>query len=1722
METSFFKKMISISFLFIFMFTMNVQAKEVIYTGNGQNLQKFIDDNVESGDTVKLTSPSYTFSTLEIKKDLTLEGVGNAEWSTSSGIKNYPTTRITGEIIIKDSAENVVLKNIFMQNGKVTQSDLSIIKVTTQVNLTLDNFANHYVTGNTVDNVNTLNLDEGSDNSKVIVKNSILIPLYDVFLVEAGDIKFNIDNCYLTGKRIFDFDASSNAQNNSLTINNSYLEGTAATNAAKIKTDEVIAIKNQDKLTIDINNSTLVGEKVFSSSSPTHIFDFEGENSNVTINIKDNSILRDSDERDSNIFKFGQSKKNSNNVINVDNTVKMTKEEDDETFTIKDKYSIDSVDSVVVGIYDFTGNLTVKVYDKNDVLKSELDEIVKKIPKNYRFIGWYTDKEFIEDKVFEVSTPVSENIDLYPKTIELITVTIKDQEFIIDKGSNLNSLKEDDKQRLENVLKADDKQFKDFVIEGQEDRYTKESIESVTLIPKYTVDVTIKEEGSQDVFHKITLDDGQSLKDVSSEDTTYSNLINDIYFNCFYKENQKFDTDTPIDKNIELTIKRNVKVSVNSNDHYVLKDSKLSDDNELNKALEELAKGTNKQFKKYYDNTNKREIEAQSKADMDMEIIAQFTVDVTIDKEKFTIDEGQTLNDIKGEDLDRLNTLKNGEYFSRYLKDNETFDEKTPINENTTLKVMRNVKITIKSDSQSTEKYIEEGSILSSSKDIINALKELGNVQHKHLKEYYNETEKRHITFKDLETYQITKDSVIVGRYEVKVTIEEDGETKRVITIDEKNNLSSASGDDKKYLEDLKDDPYFAGFIKGSDEFNMDTEVSEDITISIKRNVKITINGTDYYLEKGKNFGESSSILDALKELSNVKDKALKHYYNETDHSPILFDEVESFIATKDIVITPRYTVEVTIIDGNENKVIIIDENQGLETATSEDKEYLDNLVNDDLYFSRFVDEDGNTFTTNTPVTHDITLKVMRNNKVTIAGKDYYLEKGLKLSEKVEITNALETLKNVQGKHFKEYYVGEDVITKDYKPTKDIVIKAHYTVVVTIDGEEFTIDEGESIKDIKGADLERLNKLKNGKYFASYLKDGQEFADSTAISEDTTLTIKRNVKVVVNDTEFYVLKDSKLCDDTNLNNALEELAKGTNKQFKTYYDVTNERIVDIQSKADKDMVIVAQFTVNVVIDGETFTIDEGKSIKDIEGSDLERLNTLKNGIYFSRYLKDNETFKEDTKIMENTTLTIKRNVKVIIEDKDYYVEDGLKLKDNADVVKALEAAKNLATKQFMEFCDVDTQEKIEDPLELEAKEDLKIKARYKIDVKINGKDYILEENSTLESLPLDAKEELQKMREVSNKQFVKFIDKNGNDVDFNKTLLENLEIIPTYNVKVTIDDEEFIIPEGKSLKDIEGSDLERLNTLKNGKYFSRYLKDNETFKEDTKITENTILTIKRNVKVVIDKDYYLEKGNKLSSDKAIVDALKGLKKVTNKQFKEYVKDDKVLENPLELVANDDMVITANYEIEVTIDDKKYTLQEGQSLNDLEKEVLDKLKEIMKKDTFAKFVNSKNEEILLDTKLMENTTINAKYNVLVKIGDDKFIVTEGMTLNDLSKEDKLRLEELKNNHAESLKFKGYKNVKTGEEFTDKTPITSDIELELVFEEIKEEEPTPEVKPDDKPTTDETDKPDTNKPSNPSNDVPKTFDNIITYIVLGITSLITLIGGVFFIRRKSLNK
>ncbi len=1148
------------------------------------------------------------------------------------------------------------------------------------------------------------------------------------------------------------------------------------------------------------------------------------------------------------------------------------------------------------------------------------------------------------------------------------------------------------------------------------------------------------------------------------------------------------------------------------------------------------------------DNTNeKKEFDVETELTKNMDIYANYVklYNVTIDgvEGSFEVEDNTKYVDFKETEAvkDKISALENDDtknFVGFYDQEEVEIDDDYIFNKDVTMTAHYQVEIKIGEETFT----FNEGETLNSNSRILEIVDGYINDKTKHYADLVDEN-----GFGVPLTEKLHRNMTLKPKYGISVEIGDD-----VFFFEEQGHkLSDLIEEDKTKLENHKkaDNKTFKHFVDANgDIVDMETVFNENAVLTPKFTISVKINGEETILDEGQSLSNIST-LETYKTKAGLKFMRFEDKNgNEINEEDALYENIE---------LTSIFAYEITI--GSET----YDLEEGKKLEDSEEiMTALENLKDNERDFSRFVDTDKNTVNTNEVVTKNLTINALYYVNVEIEENIYQIEEGKKLNEEQEIVDALNKLKDVSNKLFKEYVVNEEHIGEINLETvvnEDMTIKAMYSIEINIEGKgTYLLDEGDSLSsseeimaiikayqedttkhyadlvdengkgipvDMKlyenmnlrpkyGMSIQigkevfffdelnhnlneileredsdeakvRLNSLINpGNKDFSHFEDasGTKYYMDTEFSENAVLTAKYTIKVTINGEEKTLDEGQSLNNLADLNN----FKTKENRKFLRFED-ENGNVVSEDSPLNEHINLKAIFGVTVTIEntGDEFLLTEGNDVR--QNLDLfEALDDLMYNGDFSRFVdEDGNTITTITPINDNITIKALYFKNVTVEDQEYQIEEGKKLNEEQDIVDALNSLKDVSSKLFKEYL-VNGEHVGEINLETVVNEDMTIKAMYSIRVSIDGKEQLIDEGESLNSLA-----NLDNFKDKENRKFYGFEDSEGNIVLETEALYENVDLKSIFTLEVTINGKVYDLIEGKTLESNE-SIKNALETLKKSeKEFSRFIDLNgNTVEVNTNINEPlTIKALYKNSVTVGDKSFKLEEGKKLSEDENIINALNKLKEATNKQFKEFVVDNKVVEDlDYDMVVNDDIVIKANYQITVKLNDYEFVLDENSKLSDLTSEELSLIEDIMENERFVRFVDEDGNTILLDTVLNENKNLSVKYYIIVTIGDEEFKLEEGESLSNLNDEDKLRLEKLME-HDETKEFKGFKNLNSDEEITLDTKLDEDVSLEVIFSDVIVDNEEEDIV------------------SNP-----QTVDNIMTYVMMAVISLIVLVFGI----------
>ena len=1602
--------------------TPNVKAESnIIRVGPGAGtLKKAVEEEAREGDTLVLTAGSYTGGadkTVHINKKLTIKG--DTTTPISRTIIDVP--------IVVNTSDKVVISN-FSSSNQTVEPNFVFIKTEGKVDLEINNA---YIWGilrsssNTLPrhNAKTLEITKragdvtssdiaAAENERSVITltncTSIKPGIHYGIYSNASNTTVNIKNSQITGRTPIMLESGSN---NTVNIENSEIDGPDAIYDDK----ETIVIKEQNNLTMNVDNST-IKTTTPSGNPPTKTFSFSedgAKSTNTTINIKNHSRLIDEDNEknlsaNSRIFNFrSDSTAADKNIVNIDKTSSMyislksvTSEVGTTRIPLTREYSTLS-NASVVRISDSENNSIIKVYNNNSKIEELTEEKYTVKGDDYNFKGWFQDfdgtnysNEYLKVGADYPNTEAQKNIDLYPKFVKVLKVTIKDvptdgtttdHTYYVEEGTTLKDSKDivKIKEDLEKIKVKEGKVFRGFIIYNSNGHFEPKSEEYLLN------ELTMTENCQIEAIHKVEVtingekfytDAGKTLADIASENKEaydaakqngdlreFSRFVNT-------KTKETFTEEEGITSNIELESKFFYNVTIDSKTYKLEEGLLLNSSEEIKKALAEISKEVlGRKFDRFIDTEENRKIELDTyKIDKDINISSVYTITVKlVGKDgtvSYTIDANSTLESVKNDsevlkNLDSVaNNTDDGKEFAGFIisyddsqtaktfaktttEDKDELKQKILTEEleyNATIYVRQNIKITINGKDFNIEsgQSLQTGILDNQDADIEGYKKaKFGGKDEDRFYKFIDEKTEKEVTEQDI----FEKSTTLVSKYYVFVTIEDERldvagtyNLEEGTTIDDlidqkaKDALAILRTDINTETEDL----HFEKLVTSSGE-EIPSKINNDITIKGVYHYDVTI------VEDYDNPTYDSTVAHSV--------QGLKVYRGETLSS--IRGKVEAALGN----------LKSSVNNNAKRKFYSF-----LEINT--DKEYTDSNL-EDLFNTKF---NNHIY---------ITAKIYHKVKIGDV-TDYVLEGStINESENGKLVEALEKLKNVQNKEVDKLIVNgkeysKDEITPDMVINEYTEIAAEYKVKVSINGQDFEVKEGGSLSDltdkaneIKAALKALRNKVeKDGYNFKGYVDSNNNvFTETTTITENTTITAKYNIKVTIQ----------------NASNS------------------------------------------------KKFEIDENQTLNDIKAKDqtnYEKATTKNDRWFFGKFRnEDDEIIDENTALTKNVILSPIFNVKVTINKKDYYLEENTKL-GTEEIIEALKVFES-TEKQLTGYVYGNDKKPI--TVNDLVNENITIEPIYSVRLTIKyGEETIgefdLNENSSIE----DSSE-----KELIKKALDKLTERVTNDgynpkgyvadkkaFTTNTKLSKNTTVTVTYNIKVTIQStsgpKEFEIDESQTLNDIKAKDqtnYEKATTKNDRWFFGKFRnEDDEIIDENTALTKNVILSPIFNVKVTINKkDYYLEENTKLGTEE-IIEALKVFES-TEKQLTGYVYGNDKKPITVNDLVNENITIEPIYSVRLTIKYGEETigefdLNENSSIEDssekeLIKKALDKLTERVTNDGYnPKGYVADKKAFTTDTKLSKNTTVMASYNIKVTIqsasGLKEFEVESGSTLKEI--------------------------------------------------------------------------------------------------------------------------
>ncbi len=668
--------------------------------------------------------------------------------------------------------------------------------------------------------------------------------------------------------------------------------------------------------------------------------------------------------------------------------------------------------------------------------------------------------------------------------------------------------------------------------------------------------------------------------------------------------------------------------------------------------------------------------------------------------------------------------------------------------------------------------------------------------------------------------------------------------------------------------------------------------------------------------------------------------------------------------------------------------------------------------------FKRFVDQDGNEVKDTTAFLKDTTITPKYEVKVTVVvgsqRDEYVLEEG-QLFGNIEEKSKYE---NESKKRFVKYVdVNDEEIKNETPITKDIEVKPIYEVDVTIGEEVYTLQEGQKLNDLSNEEKQKIDTAVNvkKKHFTQHFTDteGKDISYETEITEHKTLTPKYNVKVTIEKFGGETKELDEMPEGSSIkehfgDSKVTEIEQFVHVEGKTFDKFENDegKPVDFETKINEDTKFLAVYedkitiTIKGVSEDKQYVVETGENLNSLGKEKVKEIEDAVKveGKSLSHFVDDDGNEVDfTTSLQKTTTLNPKYKVTVTVkpkydEEKSFDMPEGSELNTLNDDLKQFEEKGNKKT--FIKYTDETGENDISKSNKYD--KNVTIVPNYEITITVKSNEgaptvITAAEGSKIE----DIANELVNFESesVTNKVFVNYVDKNGKEVARDKELVENITIVPKYNIKVTVERADgsskgYTIPEGAVLNRLSAEEMNELNTFVEdpNKVFDSF-KDEYDNEVDfyTELSVNTKLTPKYNVTITINGEVVLtiEEGKKLSEltlgEKSKLDA------AVNKDNKNFAGFEEI-DN--DTAINTNITLTPKYTVDVVIGSETYTVDEGTSLTQLKvlhpevEEMLESLKQPDK--NFIEFEDESGNVVDDNTVFNVNTKIVAKHTVNVEV------------------------------------------------------------------------------------------------------------------------------------------
>ena len=1563
-----------------FIWNMMVKAEEPCEASDAGTLTTKLED--ANCKVIKLASTvtNTRNQVFDVKRAVTIEGAAGG--SNFAGQFNISETNKETEVTIKNIKLSYRVEEI--DNGS------SNVLVTSPVKLNIEGFTTSYSYGtlNALKEFRTINFLEGVDESTLNIKNSDIFGAYEGIRIGGSNVEVNIENSTIYGRYglALGVDKSSNTHESN-TIN---ILGSTITGQSTAELESALLIAGQNNLTVNIGKSSNGRESILTNefykeasikAQGADIIRFYNgsddslKNENVEIHINDKTKLNDNSQASSSnhLFHFGRSDLDNNNVIYLEKEVELVSAGSND-IPMNKKYNSDQ-SYVVVGLYDYDGSAQITHYDPSAVdekINAAISSIESKATSNkYRVKSWHTAKPF--DDGNKKADSISTNTDLYPKTVKLYDVSIGGKSYQAEDGQNITDLASTEISQMQDNV-ANNKVFVTFYEEDGDDipdinNYT--VTKDVTIKARYNVEITVE---------------GDSFKKEIPEGGNLQGLISDLEaieeaegktFKHFEANGREVDlNNTTFDTNTKLVRKYSVNVTIEGKEGtYEIDENQTLENLESKYSVLADLKASQydgkKKFKKWIITDSNEALEETTPITKHTKIKPVYELDITIGSKTVTIEEGTTWSTLQSTASSELDEIKNvkADRFEKYVIDNNedlTDDYQFTIPKTITARFYINITI-----GEQTLKLLEGENFNNLSAEDKGKVEAIVNAPNK--KFYRFEKDKAEV--KVYENY-FDEDTTLVPVYNVTITV--NGQEFTLRDDQSINTFNNSTLND--LLKDLSDKKFKHLVTESKEVINKDTIITENKTLTIVYSVDIKFGGETINVDENTKWTDVLSQINAdggkQTALDNLKTNGAKKWAYFVDSDGRIITDDTTF--NKHTTLTSKFYVNITI---NDKKIELV-EGKKLTELDETNQAILNEILNPtNKEFDHF-EQDGRKIDYNEQVFNDdAILSVIYIVTLTINDKEFKLLDNEPLS-----TLNLDEFKNINGKDF-AYFAKDGVKVEDSTTfSENTTLVPVYNINITIDGETFNnIADNLTFREIKELSgiKEKLATLTND-HFAYFLVNDNQITDDDVISTHSTIKAIYYVFLNVSDVTVKLIQNQKFGElSANEKAKLRPFETLDTKTFK-YYTYNNKEVND-NTTFNTDATLIPVYEVNLTINGEVYSIKENGKLSDLGADVLSKIKEATNKS-FKHFLKNDGTIidEENTTFDVHTNLTIVYNVTIKVKNQSVTVDENTTWAEFKNTYSNILSLLEEDNREIARYVDKENRV-LEDNTKFD--QNTEIIPKFYLTIKINDQTFKLIEEQSLNDLASSELEYIKSLTNLTTKNFKYFVDENGNEITLETALKNNITLTPKYNVTITIGNETFTLDEGKSLKDLDIESQKRLDSLKNvdGKDFLYFTLDNEQINENELFTSNTNLNAVYQITISIGDNKFNVLENTsyqdLLANEDFIKALENLKKPTNKTFShlvnengEPIKEDEIF--------NHHTTIKAKYLITVTIGDNIFTLEEGQTLNDLSddnKAILAELKNAYPGKVLTNYLNKDNQEVINeDTPLYENAVLEAVY------------------------------------------------------------------------------------------------------------------------------------------------